>query len=333
MYTSPTPDERGAEYAVPRPVLAPPLRQPRSDAGRVRYTRSWLGLAVGLTLLGLVGIWYAGWLSVAGLVALGVAGLAYIRLVEPARPRLERRTMHLPTLPPALEGVRIGQISDCHLGLPYTARNLHWAVAQMQRERPEMIVLTGDFVSRVAAIGSLPSRLGGLSPPLGVYAVPGNHDYWEGLAAIRAALAELHIPLLINAHQRLCWHGTDLWLVGLDDACEGQPDLDRALAGIPPDACTVLLAHAPDSADAAAKRGVAMQLSGHTHGGHLRLPLLGPLALPPGGWRYALGYYQVGGLQLYVSRGLGGTPLRLRCRPEATILTLRRGGDPEDDLN
>ena len=319
------PAQRGR--TAPTSVPAPPRCRPRSAAG-VRYSRAWLGLAASLALFGLVGVWYAGLPAAAALAALGGASLVYLGLVEPASPRLERRTVHLPSLPPAWEGVRIGQISDCHLGLPFSRRNLRWAVAQLQRERPEVVVLTGDLVSRVAAIGHLAAALEGVHAPLGVYAVPGNHDYRAGLVALRAALARLHIPLLINTHQRLCWQETDLWLVGLDDGCEGRPDLDRALAGVPPGACTVLLAHTPDSADAAAERGLAVQLSGHTHGGHLRLPRLGPLALPPGGWRYAMGHYQVGRLQLYVSRGLGGTPVRLGCRPEVTLLTLRRGARP-----
>ena len=294
----------------------------------VRYGRSWLGLVAVATLLGFAAVVMYGLSAAAAVGALGVVGLAYMAWIEPARPRLEHRTLFLLSLPAELDGLRIGQITDAHLGMPFSTRNLCWAVAQLQRERPEVVVLTGDFVSRAAAIAGLTAGLEGVRAPLGVYAVPGNHDYREGLTAIRQALAELNIPLLINAQRRLCWQGTELWLVGLDDGCEGEPDLERALVGVPPGACTVLLAHAPDVADVAAAHGVNVQLSGHTHGGHLRLPLLGPLALPPGGWRYAMGHYQVGALQLYVSRGLGGTPVRLGCRPEVTILTLRRGSPP-----
>ena len=98
-----------------------------------------------------------------------------------------------------------------------------------------------------------------------------------------------------------------------------------ALDGVPRDAFTVLLAHSPDIADNTADYGFAVQLSGHTHGGHLRLPLIGPFARPRYGRRYVMGLYKVGAMTLYVSRGLGGVPLRLLCRPEATVLTLRRG--------
>jgi predicted MPP superfamily phosphohydrolase len=293
------------------------------NPSRVRYGRGWLGLGAGAAALSLFGLQRYGRPALAGMGALGLASAAYLALVEPARPMLERVTLRLRGLPDTLDGLRVGQISDTHLGLPHSARNLAWAVERMRDERPELIVLTGDFVSRSAAIPQIAALLRGLSAPLGVYAVPGNHDYWEGLPDIHAALALHGIPLLLNEHRRLRRNGADLWLVGLDDLWDGRPDFDAALRGVPRGACTLLLAHAPDIADEAASRGFAAQLSGHTHGGHMRLPLLGPFALPRHGWRYAIGHYPIGDMALYVSRGLSGGPFRLRCRPEATILTLR----------
>jgi uncharacterized protein len=293
------------------------------NSTRVRYARSWLGLGAGAATLSLFGLRRRGWPAAAGIGALGLAGAIYMSLVEPARPSLERVTLRLPALPAALDGLRVGQISDCHLGMLHSAHNLAWAVDRMRAERPELLVLTGDFVSRRKAIPELAPLLRGLSAPLGMFAVPGNHDYWEGVGDVYSALALLDIPLLANEHRRLHWRGADLWLVGLDDVWDGRPDLAAALDGVPRDACTLLLAHAPDIADEAARHGISAQLSGHTHGGHLRLPVLGPFALPRFGWRYTMGYYQIGGLALYVSRGLSGGPLRLLCRPEATIFTLR----------
>jgi predicted MPP superfamily phosphohydrolase len=294
------------------------------DSSRLRLARSWFGLGMGAAALGWLGLRRYGRPVAAGAGALGLASMAYMVLVEPGRPMLERVTLRLPALPAELDGLRVGQISDCHLGMPHSARNLAWAVEQMRRERPELIALTGDFVSRRHAIPTIAPLLRGLDAPLGVYAIPGNHDYWEGLADIHAALALDGIPLLINEHRRLRWNGADLWLAALDDLWDGRPDLDVALDGVPRGACTLLLSHAPDSADEAARRGVAAQLSGHTHGGHMRLPLLGPFALPRFGWRYAMGGYRVGAMELYVSRGLSGGPFRLLCPPEATIFTLRR---------
>jgi predicted MPP superfamily phosphohydrolase len=307
-------------------MAAAPTRRERRhpfNTSRVRYGRGWLGLGAGAAALSLLGLWRYGRPALAGMSMLGLASAAYLALVEPARPTLEGVTLRLKGLPDALDGLRVGQISDTHLGLPHSARNLAWAVERMRDERPELIVLTGDFVSRGAAIPQIAALLHGLSAPLGIYAVPGNHDYWEGLADIHAALALHGIPLLFNEHRRLRWNGADLWLVGLDDMWDGRPDFDAALRGVPRGACTLLLSHAPDIADEAASRGFAAQLSGHTHGGHMRLPLFGPFALPRYGWRYAIGHYLVGNMALYVSRGLSGGPFRLRCRPEATIFTLR----------
>jgi uncharacterized protein len=306
-------------------AAAPTRREGRHpfNTSRVRYGRGWLGLGVGGAALSLFGLCRSPRAVLAGMGALGLASAAYLALVEPARPTLERVTLRLKGLPAALDGLRIGQITDTHLGLPHSARNLAWAVERMRDERPDLIALTGDFVSRSVAIPQIAALLRGLSAPLGIYAIPGNHDYWEGLADIQAALALHDIPLLLNEHRRLRWNGADLWLVGLDDMWNGRPDFDAALHGVPRGACMLLLAHAPDIADEASGHGFAAQLSGHTHGGHMRLPLIGPFALPRHGWRYSIGHYQVGDMALYVSRGLGGGPFRLRCRPEATIFTLR----------
>ncbi len=300
-------------------------RPARANFTDVHYTPAWFGLGAVAGTLGLLGLRAFGRRAALGMGALGLLGTGYMALVEPARPQLERVTLRLPNLPAKLDGLRIGQISDCHLGLPHTASNLRWAVEQMRRERPDLLALTGDLVHSHHAIASLPVLLGGLSAPLGIYAVPGNHDYWEGLDDLHRVLAPLGIPLLLNEHRRLQWHGADLWLVGVDDIWDGRPDLGVALHGVPQGAFTLLLAHSPDSADTAAQHGIGVQLSGHTHGGHLRLPFLGPFSLPRFGTRYTIGHYHIGQTQLYVSRGLGGAPLRLLCRPEATIITLRRG--------
>jgi hypothetical protein len=216
-------------------------------------------------------------------------------------------------------------MSDLHLDFPYTLANTRWAVQRMAEEEPELIVLTGDFVSFSRAIALLPDLLRPLYAPLGVYAVPGNHDHWEGIDAIRNALLSVGIPLLMNENRHLSWQGGDVWLAGVDDAWYGQPDLDVALAGIPDTACTILLSHSPDYADTAAHRSIALQLSGHTHGGHLHMPVLGWFCVPYHGIRYISGTETVGSMKLYVTRGLGGLPLRMNCPPEATIITLRCG--------
>ncbi len=294
--------------------------------GKVRYSRRWLGATAAGGLLATLSLATGGLPAAAALGAAGAAGAAYALLHEPRSPRLERITMRIGNLPAGLEGLRIGQISDMHLGMRYAAENSRWAVAQMAREQPDLLAFTGDFVSYEHAIPDLPAVLAGLPRPrLGAFAVPGNHDYWEGVPEIMRALAPLGIEFLINEHRVLEVGAARLVVAGVDDQWDGVPDMAAALSGAPRDGFTLLLAHCPDVADEAATRGVSVQLSGHTHGGHMRLPGLGSFCLPRYGWRYPVGHEHIGGAQLYVSRGIGGLPLRLGCAPEATIITLTRG--------
>lgn len=294
--------------------------------GRVRYSRRWLGAAAAGGVLASIGVAAAGLPAIAALGVAGAAGAAYATMHEPQSPRLERITLRCPNLPPALDGLRIGQLSDMHLGMRFAAENTRWAVAQLAREAPDLLALTGDFVSYDHAIAELPHVLAGLPRPrLGAYAVPGNHDYWEGVPEIRRALAPLGVTFLINQHRLVELGGAQLVVAGVDDQWDGEPDMAATLAGAPAGAFRLLLAHCPDAADEAAQHGVDVQLSGHTHGGHIRLPGLGAFCLPRYGWRYPVGHEQVGRTQLYVSRGIGGLPLRLGCAPEVTVLTLRQG--------
>lgn len=300
-----------------------PKRNPL-DPARLINAPGWYRTGALAAGLGLLGLHRLGWPAAAGMGVLGGAGMLYASRFEPSHPTLERVTLRFPQLPAALDGLRIGQITDTHLGLRYTEQNLAWAVEQMRREQPDLIAVTGDLAGHKAAIPAITPLLRPLAAPLGVYAVPGNHDYWEGLADVRSALALAGIPLLINQNLRMRWRGADFWLAGVDDAFDGRPDFAAASAGIPGGGFSLLLAHAPDLAVDATRHGFALQLSGHSHGGHLRLPGLGAYTHPRFGVRYVIGHHRVGALQVYVSRGLGGAPLRLLCKPEATIFTLRR---------
>lgn len=297
---------------------------PKMDPPSLYYSRTWLQAGAAGMAAALLPLAIRRWLPLAAAGVLGVAGAAYSTMLEPARPVLEHVTLRLPTLPAALDGLRIGQISDMHLGLPHTGRNTLWAIGQMRREQPDLLVLTGDFVTIYESIADIPGVLRGLHAPLGMYAVTGNHDYWPDLHDLRSALEIAGITLLCNNRRLLRWRGGAFWLAGVEDVWRGQPDFCAALGGIPKDAFTVLLCHAPDAADEAANHGVAVQLAGHTHGGHIRLPLLGSASLPRYGLRYIAGQYTVGTMTLYVSRGLGGIPVRFGCPPEATVVTLRR---------
>ncbi len=293
--------------------------------GRVRYAPRWLGVSAGVAGLAALSLVRGGRQAATALGAAGLVSAAYATLYEPSHPRLERIDLRFASLPAALDGLRIGQLSDLHLGHRFAAENTRWAVAQMVAEAPDILALTGDLVSYHRNIADLPGLLAPLRAPLGIYAVAGNHDHWEGLPEMIAALRPLGVEFLMNTQRRLHWRGAELTVAGVDDVWEGEVDLAAALKGTPADGFTVLLCHVPDMADEAATHGVNLQLSGHTHGGHMRLPWMGSFALPRHGWRYPVGLDYVGDTQVYVSRGLGGIPLRLGCPPEATIITLRRG--------
>jgi uncharacterized protein len=300
-------------------------RRRTMDPSRLYYGPPWLAASAAGAALGLLGLRRFGLPFLAGAGALGALTWGHAAYGEPSRPVLERVELRLSRLPAALDGLRIGQISDTHLGFRYAERNLAWGVEQMRREAPDLLALTGDFISFRHAIPEIAALFRGVSAPLGVYAVPGNHDYWEGVEDVSAALAVCGVTMLMNQHRRLRWNGGELWLLGADDIWDGRASLPAALRGVPPGAFTLLLAHSPDYVEEAAAHSVDVQLSGHTHGGHIRLPLLGPLGMPRFGRRFIMGRYQVGPTTLYVSRGLAGPPLRLLCPPEATIITLRRG--------
>ena len=156
----------------------------------------------------------------------------------------------------------------------------------------------------------------------------GNHEHWTDADAVAGALADAGITVLRNAAQEI---REGLWVAAVDDVWEQHADLEKALDKVPTGATIVLLAHEPDYADEVAADGrVSLQLSGHSHGGQVRLPFVGPPALPYLGRKYPAGLYRVGGTWLYVNRGVGalGPPVRFNCRPEVTLLTLR-AADPQ----
>jgi uncharacterized protein len=261
---------------------------------------------------------------------------------EIARHQIEitRPEIRLPDLPPAFDGFRMAQLSDIHLDQFTEPFFLRDAVERVNRLNPDAVLLTGDFVTHEL----LPRKLGEHSAWRCAnildalqcrrrYAVLGNHDLVVGAATVTAALTANAIQVLRNASTALEQGSSRLWIAGLDDAVEGEPDIDKAVPGYIRGRArepVLMLCHAPDYADALvahpAGPSVALMISGHTHGGQIRLPLVGALELPALGKKYVEGSFAVAGLQLYVNRGIGtvGLPFRLNCPPEITLITLRR---------
>lgn len=241
---------------------------------------------------------------------------------------ISHHTLVIPGLPAAFDGLTLTHLSDLHASTLVRLEFLQSAIAQAQQLASDLIVITGDLVYSDGPdyTPHLTALLAPLTAPLGVYAIYGNHDHQRSLPAIAAALKQANVTLLYNTALPLHRNGHTLYLAGVDDPREGRPLLANALRTVPPDGFVILLAHAPDFADIAAQdTRIRLQLSGHSHGGQIRLPLIGPLYLPTMGRKYVMGRFQLGHLTLYVNRGLGvsGIPLRLNCRPEISIFTLR----------
>jgi uncharacterized protein len=269
---------------------------------------------------------------VAGTAGLGLAGYAWG--VEPNEIDIRHVSLKIESLAPALHGFKIALLSDLHFG-PFTGeREIGAAVEAVNRLRPDMVALLGDFVSspvigdkKAAARKAEPCGqvLARLQSRHGSFAVLGNHDAATDPNFVAGAIKSHGISLLRNGNQAIEQDGGRLWLLGIEDALESNSDLDAAAKGIPKQETRILLAHEPDIADGPAKLGIDVQFSGHSHGGQVRAPGLPPLYLPPLGSKYYEGYYRIGGLQLYTNRGIGtvSLPFRFLCPPEVTLVTLR----------
>jgi predicted MPP superfamily phosphohydrolase len=266
----------------------------------------------------------------AGLGLSGVACASYARLLEPRWFEVEEATVPLARLPSSLDGLTIVHLSDLHLGPYLGPADLAHVVGVVRELAPQLVVVTGDFVSRggLWQQEELLQPLAGLRPPLGTYGVLGNHDHWTAPAWVAAAAQSVGVTILSNSALSLSDSANGLWLVGVDDIWVGAGDLDRALSEVPGDACKLLLVHEPDFADKAARQSIDLQLSGHSHGGQVRLPLIGAPVLPLWARNYPMGLKRAGDAWVYTNRGLGviDPPLRFNCRPEITLLTLRKSG-------
>lgn len=270
----------------------------------------------------------------------GAGGLAlYAGEFERHWLEVVHKQIQIPDLPAGFDGVRVAQLSDIHLDEftePFLLRD---AIDHINRLQPDLVLLTGDFVSSEVLphhltneaawqCGHLLSRLQCKDR----YAIFGNHDIWAGEEHVGEALRFNGITVLKNSYVPLERKGARVWLAGIDDPVCGQPDPSQAVPARirnVADEPVILMCHAPDYVDELLQhpvgQAVSFVLSGHTHGGQIRLPFVGPLRLPPGGRKYVEGLFRVGPMQLYVNRGIGsvGVPFRFDCRPEITLFTLR----------
>jgi predicted MPP superfamily phosphohydrolase len=239
---------------------------------------------------------------------------------------IEEVVVRIPGLPRVLDGYTIAQISDLHVGLFVSERELKEGLDRVREVRPDLLVATGDLVDINPRFAPMMARfVSDVQARDGVVAILGNHDYYTGQGEVRRALADANIDLLVNAGRRIRpGDGGGFALLGVDDRWAASyggsgPDLKRAIAMVPPDAPRILLSHQPVTFDRHAGQ-VALQLSGHTHGGQIN-PGIRPARLL---MTYVEGRYEKNGSTLWVNRGFGvaGPPARIGAPPEVTKIVL-----------
>jgi hypothetical protein len=267
-----------------------------------------------------------------GTIALGVDAT----VLAPNSIRVVRKDIALRRWPDRLDGFTIALLSDFHFDPYFSVHPIQACISIVNRLSADLIVLTGDFVSipqlgndkEKAALAAEPCAdlLRQMQARHGLWAVMGNHDYYTNPWVVTSALQARGIKVLANQSTPIEQGGARFWLAGLNDVVSGTADMDETLRSVPESEATILLAHEPDCADEVARYRVDLQLSGHSHGGQVRIPMVPPLFLPKMGRKYVWGLFRIGPLTLYTNPGIGTVvlPIRLNCPPEITLLTLRR---------
>ncbi len=261
-------------------------------------------------------------------LALSILLLAvyYVHDLEPSWIEVRSVSLSLPHLAPEFSGYRIVQLSDIHADRWMTAQRIQKVVDRVNKMHPDLVVLTGDFVTRnPQKFAPNLSVLKALKPMDKTLAILGNHDAWTDPDLVQTTLETAGVDVLSNQVITLNRALAQLHISGVDDVWAQRDRLNEVLAALPTTGAAILLAHEPDFADTSAATGrFDLQLSGHSHGGQVRLPFVKKF-FPPLAYKYPMGQYQVGSMIQYTNRGLGssGIPIRFNCRPEITIFTLK----------
>ena len=226
-------------------------------------------------------------------------------LLEPNRVRVVRQEVALKRWPERLNGFTIALLTDFHYDPVFSVHPIRAAVDIVNGLGPDLVALTGDFVtdplfgpSAAGAKNADPCAeiLRNIKARHGLWAVMGNHDTTTNPKRVTAALRNVGVQVLLNQSTPIERDGTRFWLSGIGDAAERKSDLAATLRPVPSEESVVLLAHEPDFADYASRHPIDLQLSGHSHGGQIRLPFVPPLYLPALGKKYIWGRYAIGKL-------------------------------------
>lgn len=263
----------------------------------------------------------AGSLATAGLAAL------YPVCIERNAVVTNRYRISVPHLPEAFTGLRIIQLTDLHYGPLMPIQTIEHIVRRTNRLIGDVIVCTGDYVHESNATEQIKTVwpvLSRLAAPMGVYSILGNHDHWadtgESIRALQQSGQDLrHRAIALERD------GQQLWLAGAGDLWEDHRDLDTLLEEIPDDACRIVLAHNPDTADTGYASRIDLMLAGHTHGGQVNLPIVGAPVIPVKNKTYTSGLKRSPcGTRVFISKGIGWSvyPVRFNCFPEIAVLEL-----------
>ncbi|GLB60398.1 metallophosphoesterase [Cytobacillus sp. NCCP-133] len=262
---------------------------------------------------------------------LSAGGYYYARDIEPRLLDITTHTITNKAIPHAFDNLKIVQFSDTHLGFHYELSQLEELIDKINKQNPDIIFFTGDLMdepNKYAEASRIAPILKKLEAPLGKFAIYGNHDHGGyGSDIYKSIMEKAEFTLLINESRKIAISENSIYVIGIDDAMLGRPDIKLAVEDAQESSFKILLSHAPDLADGASSFGIHLQLSGHSHGGQIKIPFFGALVKPPYAKKYHEGFYQIGSqepLTLYVNRGLGTTrlPFRFLSKPEMTVFTL-----------
>jgi len=252
-------------------------------------------------------------------------------VIEPSRLILRETQIMLPSCPASLKGLRIAVISDLHAGSPYiTIDKINRIVETTNAAQPDLVLMPGDFVIQDVLGGSfmepevIASALKGLRARYGVFATLGNHDWWYNASRVKGSLETAGILVIENDSAMVERNGDAIWIAGISDKREGNPDIASALARVDNSGPVIAFTHNPDIFPSIPAK-VALTIAGHTHGGQVALPIIGrPIVPSEFGERYATGHIVEGEKHLFVASGIGTSilPVRFRVPPEISLLTI-----------
>jgi predicted MPP superfamily phosphohydrolase len=271
---------------------------------------------------------WGGLVGAAGLVA------SYPVVVERHLILTNHYRLPVPHLPPAFAGFRIVHLTDLHYGVPVSLAVIRGVIQRVNRLDRDLVVCTGDYVHERGTTTELDAvwpLLADLHAPFGVHAVLGNHDHWADTERSQQWLRESEQDLRHKVRV-IEKRGGRLWIAGAGDLWEDHRNLDAVLRGIPDADCRLVLAHNPDTADSAFSRRVDLLIAGHTHGGQVVVPFVGPPILAVHNRTYSSGFKtSPRGMGVFISKGIGWSfcPIRFNCPPEIAVLELVPGAPGE----